>query len=458
MLGWEGGSSYPKAVSLKSLIELGVNQQAFAVGREKEAIRALWQAAHQKVLLDESWLSSLLGQRPPQPTSLVPRPSEGASDNALPGARPAPSRRVDWDDALAVPNFYGRKTELATLEQWVVQECCRVVSVLGMGGIGKSALVVTLMQQVAEHFEVVLFRPLRDAPSCEVLLADCLHLLSPQLLASVPASLQGRLSLLLESLRERRALLVLDNLEALLQEGESGGHYRPGFEGYGQVLRQVGETAHQSCLLLTSREKPADLVLLQGTHSRVRSLHLAGLDAIACEQLLAEKEVVGSREERRRFIEAYAGNPLALKVVAEAIVDLFAGEIGPFLKQGTVILGSIQKLLAEQVNRLSALEQSVLRSLAIAREPLSFEELLALLVMPLPKGQVLAAVDNLRRRSLIERSQLPGSIKLQSVVLEYVTGLLIEEVTSEIEQGRLSHLIEDGLAQAGAHEYVRQRS
>jgi hypothetical protein len=142
---------------------------------------------------------------------------------------------------------------------------------------------------------------------------------------------------------------------------------------------------------VTTREKPTDLVPLEGTRSPVRALRLAGLDAVTCEQLLAEKEVVGSQEERRRLVEAYAGNPLALKAVAETIVDLFAGEIGPFLKQGTVIFGSTQKLLAEQINRLSALEQTVLRSLAIAREPLGFEELLALLVMPLPQGQVLAA-------------------------------------------------------------------
>jgi len=30
------------------------------------------------------------------------------------------------------------------------------------------------------------------------------------------------------------------------------------------------------------------------------------------------------------LVEAYAGNPLALKIVAETITDLFAGEIGPF--------------------------------------------------------------------------------------------------------------------------------
>src|SRR5438270_10172172 len=59
--GWEAGSSYPKADHLKELIALGVEQQAFAVGREEEEIRTLWRAAHQKVLLDEAWLHDLLG-------------------------------------------------------------------------------------------------------------------------------------------------------------------------------------------------------------------------------------------------------------------------------------------------------------------------------------------------------------------------------------------------------------
>src|SRR6202035_2489405 len=53
--GWEAGSSYPKAEHLKELITLAVQQKAFPAGREVEEIRALWRAAHQKVLLDEVW-------------------------------------------------------------------------------------------------------------------------------------------------------------------------------------------------------------------------------------------------------------------------------------------------------------------------------------------------------------------------------------------------------------------
>src|SRR5204863_6432896 len=122
---------------------------------------------HQKVLLDESWLSALLSQPPSPP---APRPVEELRSPIPVLAPPAGGPRVDWGEALDVPSFYGRQGELATLAQWVVQERCRVVSVLGLGGIGKSALVVSLMHQVAAHFEGALWRYLRAAPSCVALL------------------------------------------------------------------------------------------------------------------------------------------------------------------------------------------------------------------------------------------------------------------------------------------------
>src|SRR5216684_3923994 len=176
---WEAGSSYPKAEHLKHLIELGVKQQAFPAGRETEEIRALWKAARQKVLLDEAWLASLLGRTRPALTLLPPVPLEAPRPGELPAAEPKPAPRLDWGEALAVPTFYDREGELATLARWVVEEGCRVVSVLGMGGTGKSALAVRAMQQLAGHFEVVIFRSLHDAPGCSALLESCLSVLAP---------------------------------------------------------------------------------------------------------------------------------------------------------------------------------------------------------------------------------------------------------------------------------------
>jgi len=432
---WEAGSAYPKAEHLKAFLALCVRASAFPAGRETEEIRTLWRAAHQKILLDELWLHGLLG---------APRP------------RLAPGPRVDWGEALAVPTFYDREQEMATLTRWVARERRRVVSVLGLGGIGKSALVVTLMHQVAPHFEVVIWRSLRDAPSCEALLDDCLQVLASQPLREVPTSLERRLGLLLEHLREARALLVLDNLEALLEEGEGTGRMRAGYEDYGRLLRQVAQTEHQSCLLLTSREKPRDLAALEGSRTPVRSLRLEGLDAHASEQLLEERELVGNASGRERLAEAYGGNPLALKIVAQTIVELFNGEIAPFLEQSELIFGGVRELLGEQFARMSADEQTVLLWLAILREPVSIEELLAMLATPLSRARVMDAVVALRRRSLVERGQRRGSFTLQSVVLEYATERFISEIASEIEQGNLSRLIDHGLELATAKEYVRQ--
>jgi transcriptional regulator with XRE-family HTH domain len=55
---WEAGSNYPRAEHLQHFLALCVQQHVFAPEREEEEIRALWQTAHQRVLLDESWLSA----------------------------------------------------------------------------------------------------------------------------------------------------------------------------------------------------------------------------------------------------------------------------------------------------------------------------------------------------------------------------------------------------------------
>jgi WD40 repeat protein/predicted ATPase/transcriptional regulator with XRE-family HTH domain len=454
--GWEAGRSYPKAQHLKGLIALGLRRRAFPAGQEREAIRALWQAAHQKSLLDERWLDDLLAA--PAPSS-GPAPADPGSATVH-GAAGAPGTsvdpQVDWGGALDVPTFYGRDEELARLSRWLVDERCRVVSVLGMGGIGKSALAVTAMRRVAPRFEVVIWRSLRDEPSCEQLLDSCLQLLAPHATTDMPESLDGRLQLLMERLRERRVLLVLDNLEAILEHGDGAGRIYAGFHGYARLLRLVAETAHQSCLMLTSREKLADLAPLEGSRAPVRTLRLTGLDASAGELLLMEKGIVSSGQEHARLVELYQGNPLALKIVAQTIVDIFGGAAGPFLAQGEVIFGEVRDLLHQQFQRLSVLELHVVSWLAILREPVRLEELLAVFRAPHGPPPILEALDRLGRRSLIERGQQPGSFTLQAVVLEHATAQLLATAGAEIEAGRLDQLIEYGLTHAQTKEYIRR--
>ncbi|QPC81324.1 helix-turn-helix domain-containing protein [Phototrophicus methaneseepsis] len=444
---WEAGSKYPKLENLKQFITLAVENRAFTGDSQVDEIRTLWKASQQKVLFDEAWLTALLSHMQTQHLTAT----QPASDTRLP-ERPM----VDWGDALSVPSFYGRKRELALLKEWVIAERCQVISILGLGGIGKSALAIKLMHEVAEDFDIVIWRSMRDLLYCERLSMDLVQIFTPHLPSSAHETFEQRLAIIAETFRNKRVLLVIDNLETALQEGENVGYVRPGYEGLERFLRHISQTTHQSCVLLTSREKSAVLAAQEGRQSPVRTLRLSHLESEACNQLLAERDVVGSNQERIQLVKAYAGNPLALKIVAQTIVDLFGGEIGQFLEHGEVIFGGIRKLLHEQFVRISHLEQTVLLWLAIMREPATLDELLSLVATPLSRSRLLEALESLHARSLIERGHRQSSFTLQSVVLEYATTQLIAEATQELQSGQFNRLLQHGLEVAQAREYIRQ--
>jgi WD40 repeat protein/transcriptional regulator with XRE-family HTH domain len=467
---WETGSNYPKAPHLQHLIELYVQQQVFAPEQAGEEIRALWKTAHQRVLLDEAWLSALLA-RPPVPsipieeargtaavkTSAAPVQLSPPAETLVAPAdlEPAASPRVDWVGALDVSHFSGREVEVAELSAWIVQERCRLIVLLGMGGIGKSALVSLLGRQLASQFDAVLWRSLRDAPPCEELVADCLTFFAETPPTEFPPSLEQRLNQLIGRLHERRCLLVLDNLETLLEVEDPEGNYRAGYQGYGRLLERLGEATHQSCVVLTSREKPREIEAAEGSRSPVRSLRLSGLSQEAARSLLSDKDLRGASSAWLQLIATYTGNPLALKIVGQAIVDLFSGEIVPFLQSGELIFNGIRVVLRQQVARLTPLEQTLLTWLAVAREWTSLETLLSLLVPRPTRARVLEALEALSRRSLIERGQ-GASFTLQSVVMEYVSDALLDHLSGEIVTQTVDHLHRYALEQAQAKDYVRQ--
>src|SRR5258708_24228415 len=86
VIDWEGGLTYPKADHLKQFVVLAIERQAYPTGREAEEVRALWQAARQKVLLDEAWLGGLLSHIQASPAS-----QPGAETGGTPHARASPS-------------------------------------------------------------------------------------------------------------------------------------------------------------------------------------------------------------------------------------------------------------------------------------------------------------------------------------------------------------------------------
>jgi WD40 repeat protein len=399
---------------------------------------------------------------------------------------PSPSPLTDWGEAPDVSIFYGRCEELEIVKRWVTQENCRLITLLGMGGIGKTTLSVKLAQEIISSSEdkgtkgqggilslespqYIIWRSLRNAPPVEDILAQLIQFFSEQQQTNLPNELQYRISLLLKYLRLSRCLIILDNAESILQAGDRTGRYRAGCEGYSQLLQCVAETSHQSCVILTSREKPQGLAKYEGDSLPVRSLQLTGLLETEGRELFNVKgKFTASPDQWQVLISRYGGNPLALKIVASSIRDFFDGNISQFLEisqQGTFIFDDIRDLLDQQFHRLTALEREIMYWLAINREPISLSELQADFVAHIPPRELLESLSSLQRRSFIEKSA--SGFTQQPVVMEYVSNQLIEQVCQEIgdwgieQQSKIQNLkskifTSHALIKAQAKDYVRE--
>ncbi|WP_414582619.1 NB-ARC domain-containing protein [Scytonema sp. PCC 10023] len=372
-------------------------------------------------------------------------------------------KRIDWEEEVCVSIFYGRTTELALLEQWLILDHCRVVALLGMGGIGKTSLAAKLVHEIQRQFEYVIWRSLYNAPPLLDLLANLIRFFSNKIIleADLPNSVDGRISQLIDYLRQHRCLMILDNADTILQSGAIAGSYREEYSDYGQLIKRVGQTLHQSCLLLTSREKPKDVASLAGEALPIRSLQLRGLYEEEAKRIFHSKGLSVEDSKKKTLFEQYSGNPLALKIVATTIQDVFNGNISEFLNQKIAVFGDISALLDQQFERLSDLEREVMYWLAINREPITLSQLREDIVSLGTPHRLVEALESLVRRSLIHKPR-PTQVEksaplftLEPVLIEYVTNKLIKQVCEEIATGESVFLRYYALSKAQSKEYTR---
>lgn len=343
----------------------------------------------------------------------------------------SPTTTVHWGTAPDVSVFYDRATELATLTRWIAEERCRLVSLVGMEGIGKTWLTAKLAEQIQPEFETVIYHSLQpiksglnSIPSVDDFLDDLIGYFIPRSETHLPENIHGKILFLLDRLRRTRSLLIVDNVDVVLQcphPIESDRHtYQPSSdsEEYEELFQYLGQGRHQSCILLIGREEPKRIQQLAGNHSPIRVLALEGLPVAEARQIFRARRILGgSPSEWERLITYYGGNPLMLEIVSETIERLFNSNLAEFFDQGTLIFDEIRESLDRQFDNLSPTEKTVIEVLAEQDGPIGFTELRSRVSPTISTTVLLAALKSMKARSLLEK--ITNSFSLPPLLKDY---------------------------------------
>jgi WD40 repeat protein len=420
----------------------------------------IYQLTQGRNLTSESIDSSRKFQR-------LPLPGKGSTNDRQEGTQ-QPAANLELNE-----RFYGRTEELTTLTDWCLYERCRTIFLIGMGGMGKTTLAWEIARQLEGYFDRTIWRSLLNLPPVLELCADLLRFLSPQPL-DLPDSLEGQIELLIACLRRDRCLLIFDNVESILEGQVQSGQYLPGYDGYDRLFRALGELPHQSCAILTSREKPHTIARSQIVNPQlVRSMTIDGMTSAATHQLVQAYGCPQLPDAMWQEIHAhYGGNPLALKIAAITALELIEGgdtilDLYPLMKSGKFQFRNIDDILCRQFDRLSPLEQQLVYWLAIEREPMTGAELRSNLVLNNDlSGEIINAIQSLSRRCIITSEDRTWSI--QPVTIAYVTIRLIDQFVAELSPSsptdppptdlieRFCHLNTYAMIKAQTKDYLRQ--
>ena len=313
--------------------------------------------------------------------------------------------------APKITHFYDRTTELHTLSHWLTTQNPRLISVLGLSGIGKTTLVKQFVDLNLSQFDVVIWKSIKLSPSLDTIITDIFTLINPE-----PIQTDNKLAQLFNLLRQQKCLIVIDDVQELFIPGQFAGQFKPEYQNYQHFFTAIANIEHQSTLILISQEQCQEMLCLDEELYPIKCLELPGLNNTEILKNLKLKD----ESSWSKLIELYEGNPVYLKDIANLIKNLFGGKVAEFLDEnGIIVTKDMKSRLTELFNLLSPVEPEIVVQLSKCDRPISREELkqsLSLSSMDLMNG-----LQSLHQRYLLKRIEGEKVLfDLSAVFREYV--------------------------------------
>jgi len=310
--------------------------------------------------------------------------------------------------------FYDRTSELETLKTWILQERCRLITITGISGIGKTQLAVKLLQEIKYDFEYILWYNLDNYSTFTEFKAELFQLFEQQTEYESTAKNGNRLKLI-KYLQNHRCLIIIDNLHHLFCWGELAGQYQPQHQEFCSLFKKIQELTHQSCFLLIGWEQPRELAEIRRSNSGFKTITIRGLETTTVENFVREQGL-GDQEKLIQMMNQYQGNPLWLNIIANLILE-FEDLIQEMMDNHTIFLpASLKDNLQQQFNRLSALEKKVMLELSQDEKPVNLAQLLQ--KRQIHSSDLFNVIQSLLRRCWLQKQE--NFYSLPAVIKQYI--------------------------------------
>lgn len=312
---------------------------------------------------------------------------------------------LDLKDAPEIGDFYGRKLELSLLQQKILQGKCNLINLLGIRGIGKTALSLKLLDNIKENFEFVIYKSLKSLPSLTQLITETIYPNDQLIQDNSP----HQLSQFKKAIEKYSYLMIIDDVNCIFSKHQVSGKYQQGYEEYGNLFKLLSTTKHRSCLIINSSEEIRELSKPQTDHSHVFTLELLGLDDDGVNIL--KKFGLKNEENYQKLLNIYQGTPQYLQIIGYLIQELFAGDTNKFLQLDQPFIDiELTAFLEQSLDILPPSEVELLHFIASQNGSILLSELEnSHQVYEL----IVTSIQSLKRRFLLSTQQINAEVSLE---------------------------------------------